>query len=232
MSEFKQPFYTTLFTVSSHHPYQLPEEYQNKFQGGSLPIYRTIEYSDWALKRFFQTAAKTDWFKNTLFVITADHASEEIHYPQYNTVWGYFSIPLIFYEPGREDMAMKDELVQQVDILPSILGYLGYDQPYVAFGRNVFCAKERPFAFNYLNNTYQFFQGDYLLLFNGQKSIALFDFKKDPFLKNNEIQALPDTVSEMQARLRALIQQYNNRMVDDNLTKEGSQLKVLSKKKN
>jgi phosphoglycerol transferase MdoB-like AlkP superfamily enzyme len=129
-------------------------------------------------------------------------------------------------------MAMKDELVQQVDILPSILGYLGYDQPYVAFGRNVFCAKERPFAFNYLNNTYQFFQGDYLLLFNGQKSIALFDFKKDPFLKNNEIQALPDTVSEMQARLRALIQQYNNRMVDDNLTKEGSQLKVLSKKKN
>jgi phosphoglycerol transferase MdoB-like AlkP superfamily enzyme len=232
MSEFKQPFYTTLFTVSSHHPYQLPEEYQNKFKGGSLPIYRTIEYSDWALKRFFETAAKTDWFKNTLFVITADHASEEIHYPQYNTVWGYFSIPLIFYEPGREDMGMKDELVQQVDILPSILGYLGYDQPYVAFGRNVFSAKERPFAFNYLNNTYQFFQGDYLLLFNGQKSIALFDFKKDPFLKSNEVNALPDTVSQMQARLRALIQQYNNRMVDDNLTKEGSQLKVLSKKKN
>jgi phosphoglycerol transferase MdoB-like AlkP superfamily enzyme len=53
MSEFKQPFFTTLFTVYSHHPYQLQEEYQDKFKGGSLPIYRTIEYSDWALKRFF-----------------------------------------------------------------------------------------------------------------------------------------------------------------------------------
>lgn len=102
-------------------------------------------------------------------------------------------------------MGMKDELVQQVDILPSILGYLGYDQPYVAFGRDVFSSKDRPFAFNYLNNTYQFFQGNYLLQFDGQNSIALFDFKADPFLKNNEIQALPDTVSEMQARLRALI---------------------------
>jgi hypothetical protein len=168
----------------------------------------------------FKTAAKADWFKNTLFVIAADHATEEIQYPQYNTVWGYFSIPLIFYRPGREDMGMKDELVQQVDILPSILGYLGYDQPYVAFGRNVFSSKDRPFAFNYLNNTYQFFQGNYLLQFDGQNSIALFDFKADPFLKNNEMNVPPDTVSEMQARLRALIQQYNNRMVDDNLTRE------------
>ncbi|MCX8492261.1 MAG: sulfatase-like hydrolase/transferase [Cyclobacteriaceae bacterium] len=231
MNGFKQPFYTTLFTVSSHHPYQLPEEYQNKFKGGSLPIYRTIEYTDWALKLFFQSAAKTDWFKNTLFVLTADHASAEIQYPQYNTAWGYFSIPIIFYQPGLEDVGMKDELVQQVDILPSILGYLGYDQPYITFGRDVFNPSERPFAFNYLNNTYQFFQGNYLLQFDGQKSIALFDFKGDPFLKNNQVNALPDTVSEMQARLRALIQQYNNRMVDDNLTKEGSQLEVLSKKK-
>jgi hypothetical protein len=102
----------------------------------------------------------------------------------------------------------------------------------VAFGRDVFSSKERPFAFNYLNNTYQFFQGNYLLQFDGQKTIALFDFKADPFLKNNKINTLQDTVSDMQARLRALIQQYNNRMVDDNLTKEGSQLDVLSKKKN
>jgi phosphoglycerol transferase MdoB-like AlkP superfamily enzyme len=231
MSEFKQPFYTTLFTVSSHHPYQLPKEYLNSFKGGALPIYKTIEYTDWALKRFFQTASKTDWFKNTLFVITADHASAEIQYPQYNTAWGYFSVPLIFYEPGQGSIEMKDELVQQVDILPSILSHLGYDQPYVSFGRDVFNTSERAFAFNYLNNTYQFFQGSYLLQFDGQKSIGLYDFKADPFLKENEINSQIDTVSAMETRLRALIQQYNNRMVDNNLTKEGSQIEIFSAKK-
>jgi hypothetical protein len=117
---------------------------------------------------------------------------------------------------------MKNEIVQQTDIMPTLLGMLHYDKPYVAFGRNVFSTEE-PFAFNYLNNTYQAFMGDYLLQFDGQKSIGLYNFKKDPAITRNLLVDGPAVVQKMETRLKAFIQQYNNRMVDDNLTVSGKQ---------
>ncbi len=230
MNTFQQPFYANLFTLSSHHPYQLPEEYQNTFKGGPRLVHRTIEYTDMALKKFFASASTMPWFKNTLFVLTADHASAEIVHPEYNTAWGYFSIPIIFFEPSESKGSFQNQLIQQVDIMPTVLSYLGYDQPYVSFGRNIFNPHEVPFAFTYLNNQYQFFQGNYLLQFDGSKSTALYDFKSDLFLKKNLLPTLSDTVSKMETKLKAFIQQYNNRMVDDNLTREGSQLKIARPK--
>jgi phosphoglycerol transferase MdoB-like AlkP superfamily enzyme len=230
MSTFKEPFFTTLFTVSSHHPYNLPEEYKNKFKGGPKLVHRTIEYTDFALRQFFKKARTMPWFKNTIFVITADHASAEIQVPEYNSAWGYFSIPIFFYQPGENGGGLKPEIIQQVDIMPTILGMLKYDKPYVAFGRDIVHDRSRPFAFNYLNNTYQLFRNDFLLQFDGTKSTALFRFKEDKFLKNNLVSDLPDTVSSMELSLKAFIQQYNNRMVDNNLTTEGSQLSKLGKK--
>jgi len=230
MNTFQQPFYVNLFTLSSHHPYQLPEEYENKFKGGPRLVHRTIEYTDMALKKFFATASTMPWFKNTLFVLTADHASAEIVHPEYNTAWGYFSIPIIFYEPSESKGSFQNQLIQQVDIMPTVLSQLGYDRPYVSFGRNIFDQHEVPFTFTYLNNQYQFFQGNYLLQFDGSKSTALYDFKTDVFLKNNLLLVLPDSASNMETKLKAFIQQYNNRMVDDNLTREGSQMKLARPK--
>ena len=170
------------------------------------------------------------WFKNTLFVITADHASAEIQVPEYNSVWGYFSIPIFFYHPGENSGGLRQEIVQQIDIMPSILGYLHYDHPYIAFGRDVFHDSVKPFAFNYLNNSYQIFRGDYLLQFDGSKATTLYQFKKDKALHNNLVTELPDTVRSMETSLKAFIQQYNNRMVDNSLTTEGSQLKKSGNK--
>jgi len=229
MNTFKQPFYTTLFTVSSHHPYNLPEGYESKFKKGPHPVHQTIGYTDYALRRFFKTASAMPWFKNTLFVITADHASAEINVPEYNTAWGYFSIPVFFYKPSDHVGGIKSDIIQQIDILPTILGQLHYDSPYVAFGRDVFNDRSRPFAFNYLNNLYQIFRGDYLLQFDGKTAVSLYQFKQDKFLTNNLVDQLPDTVQDMSRSLKAFIQQYNNRMVENNLTSEGSQIKKALK---
>jgi phosphoglycerol transferase MdoB-like AlkP superfamily enzyme len=225
MDSFKEPFFTTLFTVSSHHPYNLPEGYENKFKGGPKLVHRTIQYTDFALKRFFKSASAMPWFKNTLFVITADHASAEIQVPEYNSAWGYFSIPIFFYHAGGNGGGLRQEIVQQIDIMPSVLGYLHYNRPYVAFGRDIFHDPVKPFAFNYINNTYQMFRGDYLLQFDGSKATTLYQFKKDKALLYNLVNEFPDTVRNMETSLKAFIQQYNNRMVDNNLTVEGSQLK-------
>jgi phosphoglycerol transferase MdoB-like AlkP superfamily enzyme len=222
MNSFKQPFYTTVFTVSSHHPYNLPSEYENVFKGGPKPVHRTIQYTDMALRKFFAKASKMPWFNNTLFVLTADHASAEIQFQEYNSPSGYFAVPIIFYEPGSSPLPMKNEIVQQADILPTVLGNLHFDEPYVSFGRNVF-GDEEPFVFNYLNNTYQAFMGDYFLQFDGTKSIGLYNFKTDKTISNNLLASRPEVVSKMELRLKAFIQQYNNRMVDDKLTVEGGQ---------
>ena len=221
MNTFRQPFYTNFFSVSSHHPYNLPEEFEGKFKEGELTIYKCIEYTDYSLRKFFETASAMPWYKNTLFVITADHASAQIRLPEYNTAWGYFAIPLFFYKPDAGWHSMSPAIIQQIDIMPTLLGELHYDQPYIAFGRDIFNEPSRPFAFNYLDNTYQSFRGDYLLQFDGTKSVGLYNFKTDRFLKTNVMTQLPDTVRVMENQLKAFIQQYNNRMVDDNLTMEG-----------
>lgn len=118
---------------------------------------------------------------------------------------------------------MSTDIIQQVDVMPTVLGYLKYDEPFVSFGRNAFERQTEPFAFNYLNGNYQFFQGDYLLLFDGQKPVALYHYKQDRLLRTDVKSRHPELVDAMLVRLKAFIQQYNNRMVDDNLTAEGPQ---------
>lgn len=221
LDQFNSPFYATMFSVSSHHPYNLPDDRKAMFKGGDRDIYKTIEYTDYSLKKFFETASKMKWYKNTLFVITADHASAEIKYQEYNNPLGYFSIPILFYEPGQQPYR-SDNVIQQVDIMPTILSQLHFDQPYVAYGRNVFGPRE-PFAFNYIDNLYQLFKGDYLLRFDGTRAVALYDFRHDPNLSQDILSAKPEVAAKLEVILKAYIQQYNNRMVDDNLTMEGPQ---------
>jgi hypothetical protein len=112
----------------------------------------------------------------------------------------------------------QHEIMQQIDIMPSVLGYLNYEKPYVAFGRDVFKEKTKPFAFNYKDNTYQLFENDYVLIFDGLRSIGLYDFKKDKMIEHNLIKEREPVVKEMEIKIKAIIQQYNNRLIDDRMT--------------
>jgi phosphoglycerol transferase MdoB-like AlkP superfamily enzyme len=127
MNMMKTPFFTTIFSVSSHHPFKVPEQYKEKFPEEHIPLQKCIRYTDFALKEFFDKASKMPWFKNTLFVITSDHCSES-DFKEFKTSVNYFAAPLIFYK-GDGSLVGKDEsLAQQIDIMPSILGYLNYSK--------------------------------------------------------------------------------------------------------
>ena len=229
MNTFRQPFLSTVFTASSHDPFILPKEYDGVFKGGPLPVQRTIQYSDYAIRKFFQSASKMPWFKNTLFVFTADHVSFQSQYQKYHSVPGTSSIPIFFYKPGGLQPSFKQEMINQIDIMPTVLGYLHYDKPYIAFGRDVFAEDKTPYAINYLNNTYNYFWNDYLLLYNNNKAIGLYNYKTDFTQQHDLLSTLPDTVKVITNHLQAFIQQYNNRIVDNNLTTEGSQLQKTAK---
>lgn len=219
LNEFKQPFCAAIFSVSSHHPFKVPVRYEGKFKKGPLPIHECIGYTDYSLKRFFETASKMPWYDSTLFVITNDHANQA-YYPEFKTNLGVFTGPFIMYKPDGSLKGTSNDLVEQIDIMPSILGYLNYDKPYVAFGRNIFESNNEPFVITYTSSTYQLLMGDYLYLHNGTNEIGLYNFKSDPLLVNNKIGQFPDIETKMEAKLKAIIQQYNNRMIGDKLTIE------------
>ncbi|HEY9049698.1 MAG TPA: sulfatase-like hydrolase/transferase [Ohtaekwangia sp.] len=218
LNGFKQPFMSSIFSVSSHHPFKVPQEYEAKFKGGPLVIHRCIQYTDFALKQFFQKASAMPWFKNTIFVITADHTSSEIQFPESRTAWGYYSVPVIFYTPDGSLAGFSNELAEQIDIMPSVLGYLHYDTPYIAFGRDIFREKKEPFVFNYKDDVYQLFEGDYLLQFDGSRTVALYNFKTDTLQKNNLKDQLPAIQTAMETKIKAIIQQYNNRLIENRFT--------------
>lgn len=213
----EEPFMVGFFSATSHHPFNIPARYEDTYKGGPLDIHRTIQYCDNALRRFFATASQQPWFKNTLFVITADHTSQ-LQYDESHTSVGVFSIPIAIYDPSGELPAgMQPGVMQQIDIMPSVLRILGYDQPFPAFGKNVFSPDETPWAVNFSNDIYQYIEGDYTLLFDGDQPTGLYNYVLDPLQKQNLLKAEPLRADRMLTRLKAIVQTYMIRMTTNHL---------------
>ena len=214
-----QPFFTSIFTVSSHHPFRVPERYENVFPKGKLPMHQCVGYTDYALKRFFEEASQKPWFDSTLFVITADHPNQP-YYDEFKTKLGVYAVPIIFYHPSNGLVGVSQKLAQHIDILPTILAYLNFDNPFVAFGKNLLADNEDDYFISYTGSTYQFAMGDTLVHYNGKQQVGAYEFKTDRMLKNNL--ALQDGFSapKHEQFLKAIIQQYHNRMIDDRLVVE------------
>jgi phosphoglycerol transferase MdoB-like AlkP superfamily enzyme len=216
LNTFPQPFMSCVFTVSSHHPFRLPEKYKGKFPEGPNPIHRTIGYTDYSLRRFFNTASHQPWFKNTLFVITADHCNSKPVYDVYLTPVGLYSIPIIFYSGSDTLKGIHNELIQQTDIMPTILGLLNYDKKYFSFGFDVLNEKDR-FVVNYTNESCQLFQKDLVLQFHKGDVQAVYNFKSDRLLNHDLKETFKDSTRQMEALVKAFMQQYSNRMIDNKL---------------
>ncbi len=216
ITSFKQPFFTTLFTISSHAPFIIPQKYKGKFPKGTTEIHETIAYADFALRKFFETAKKKPWYSNTLFIITADHTSssgEEVYYK--NNI-GKFKIPILFFDPGNPEFVGKNtDCFQQIDILPSVLDYLDLKSDVITYGQS-FRDKDQ-FVVTYLDNVYNYITGDYYLAFDGKKSIGLYNWKKDPLLKHNLLTHQLKRVAAMEQFIKAYIQSFNTRVSKNQL---------------
>lgn len=219
MSEMKQPFMTAVFTASSHAPYKVPEKYVARFpEEGGTPLHKCVRYSDMALRRFFETARRQPWFEHTIFVLTADHTSLSTH-EEYQTALGRFRVPIIFFDPsGEMKPGRLPGIAKQIDIMPTLLGYLGYRRPYIAFGTDL---TRTPATDNYevayLNGVYVFAQGDYVLLFDGRQTTGFYNYKKDKLLTHDLKGHMPEQ-APMERLLKGIIQSYMQRMIADRVT--------------
>lgn len=135
-----KPFAVAVFSLSGHTPYDIPQKYENVLPQAPHKMLRAQKYADLALKQFFETASRKPWFRNTLFVITADHASLQFMESYRNDPLGAWRIPIIFYHPSLPLPSMTGEdPIQQIDILPSILDFLGIvSNKTIPLGRSVF----------------------------------------------------------------------------------------------
>ena len=214
MSEMKEPFMTAVFTASSHHPYVIPEKYKDVYPEEGIIMHKCIRYTDMALGKFFATASKQPCFKNTIFVLTSDHTNMSDH-DYYQTDLGGFCSPIIIYEPGRES-EVQDKIAQQIDILPTLMGMLHYQKPYFAFGIDVLqTPADDTWAVNYLNGVYQYVKHGHVLQFDGQQTKAVYALT-DSLMQKNLIGKMPQQ-PQMERELKAIIQQYMERMTQDRL---------------
>ena len=218
ITDMKQPFMTALFTLSSHHPFRVPDAYKDVFKNEDpeMEIYPVIRYTDMALQHFFESAKKQPWYENTIFAITSDHTNMT-KYQHYRTDIGGFASPVIFYDPsGEMGEGMVDAIAQQTDIMPTILEYLGYDLPYLSFGVDLLTTPaEDTWAVNYLNGIYQYVKHGHILQFDGQRTCGVYALT-DSLMKTNMMGKVAEQ-PQMERELKAIIQQYMERMTQNRL---------------
>ena len=209
LSKNDKPFFATLFTLSSHHPYFIPDHMKDKVTKGPQKICASINYGDIALRKFFDEAKKQKWFNNTLFVICADHtpSSNTAHFNQRSMM---YRIPILFYHPGGKIEAKKeDKIFQQMDIMPTVLDLLNIKTDYYAFGNSYF-SKVKPEAVAYLEGTHYYFRDNFMLSFNKDRSRNLYEVRKNEKSPTDSLAFHKQKVYLYENRLKAIIQRYNS----------------------
>ncbi|WP_347069178.1 sulfatase-like hydrolase/transferase [Flavobacterium sp. WV_118_3] len=215
----KQPFMGTIFTVSSHEPFVVPEKFKGKFPMGTVPMHQVVGYTDYAFKKFFEAAKKEPWFQNTIFVITADHCNQ-VAYDEYAKVINRSAVPILIYKPDGSLKGENKELAQQIDIYPTLLDMIGYDKPFRSWGRSLIGEKTiKPFVINYNGTQYQFQRGNYICLFDGKKATGFYAIA-DKGLEKNLIANRNKEMDELEVACKAFVQDYYARIIDKKLYAE------------
>jgi phosphoglycerol transferase MdoB-like AlkP superfamily enzyme len=142
----RKPFFTGVFTLSSHHPYELPEKYKNTFPEGDLPIHKTVAYADHALRLFFDYAREQPWFANTIFIITGDHTSHSTN-PYFYSETGHYEIPLLFYSQQLAPVTVN-KTISQCDIMPTLLDLMQWKNTWPSLGRSALDSSYAGYSFH------------------------------------------------------------------------------------
>lgn len=206
LQKSEKPFFATIFTLTSHHPFVVPEEYEGRLPEGLTPNHKCVAYVDQAIGKFFARYENEAWFKNTIFVFVADHVSSEQFSDVFRSSPGSYQVMGFIHAPESSLVGEHRQVVSQVDIMPTLLGLLGEDEPYFAFGRDIFGEyDEKPISVSYDNNMFQAITAEHLILFDENRVVAV--YAKDDVKHEHNLLGSVD-VSSVERRMKAQIQSY------------------------
>jgi phosphoglycerol transferase MdoB-like AlkP superfamily enzyme len=130
----RKPFFALVLTTSNHRPYTYPE--------GKIDIPSHtgrdggVKYTDYAIGELLKRSQKEPWFKDTIFLITADHCGDSAG--DRDLPVNRYEIPLFIYSPGHFTFQRIDKLSSQIDIAPTVLGLLNESYESKFFGKDIF----------------------------------------------------------------------------------------------
>jgi len=148
-SQLKEPFFSSMFTLSSHSPYDQPMEDVIEWGGSDKGYLNSVYYTDKSLGEFFESAKKEPWYKNTLFVIVADHSHHTPYgWPRYNPKWHH--VPMLFVG----DVIKKEyrgynykKIASQRDIAATLLSQMELEHSTFIWSRDLFSEAYNPSAY-------------------------------------------------------------------------------------
>lgn len=221
INTFKAPFLAGIFTLTSHVPFHVPKGFKPTAGGFDRDIEISMNYTDWALSQFFKQAAKEKWFNNTVFVLTADHTNPYVDNPFQGEGLGRYQVPILIIDPANEQLNRKDtSLVQQLDIIPSVLDYIQYPKPFFALGNSAWDTTVNRFFITYLSGNYNMIRDGYHIKTKGFELAQVYKFPEDitdrynlytPGLKQPE-------VATTERYFKAFLQILHNGMINDRLS--------------
>tara|TARA_Y100001933_G_scaffold40405_1_gene36957 strand:- start:1246 stop:3078 length:1833 start_codon:yes stop_codon:yes gene_type:complete len=210
LNKKNEPFFTTFFSLSSHLPFTLPKEYLEKNSiKKNIGIRETILYSDHAMSNFFHLAKKESWFKNTIFVITADHTSPYSYNKKYKNNVGRYAIPLIIFSGDSLMRGTNNKIVQQIDIMPSILELTNHNKKYFTFGKSMIDGAD--WAVCYRSSKYQLITKNGILINSNEKYQQFSDWQLN---NEKQVNAYDKKI------LKAIKQSFNNSMIYNKMNYE------------
>ncbi len=202
LSSMPEPFFASLFTLSSHHPFVVPERYAATLPEGYTKIHKGVAYDDQAFRRFYERFGEEEWFRRTIFVFVADHVSSEKFADKTRSYPGNMHILAFIHTPDGALRGQIDEITQQLDLMPTLLGLVGNREPYFAFGRDVLNEPLRPqWSVSY--------DGEFRALTDG--GTLLLDDAGSPVGE-------PTTADSLRPNFQALLQQYYSHIENKNYT--------------
>ena len=129
----KQPFFNFIMTTSNHRPYTYPEGKIDIPSGTSRS--GAVKYTDFAIKEFINKAKKQTWFKNTVFIIMADHCASSAGRSELDIA--NYHIPVMIYNLPNTPAKIQRKLTSQIDIFPTLFGYLNWSYESKLYGRDI-----------------------------------------------------------------------------------------------
>ena len=146
LAQTKGPFLAYVYTGTTHEPFtRLPPRFEKRTPGSLTEdgFLNTLSYADWSLGEFMKKAEQADWFKDTIFVFVADHPLGKFGV---TSPLDRFHVPLLIYAPGRIKPGTNDVVASQLDLFPTLVDLLGFEDPFSALGDSLL-RKQEGYAF-------------------------------------------------------------------------------------
>ncbi len=166
------PFHAQVFTISNHRPYTYPDG-KISFDGEKMSRAAAVKYTDYAIGAFLQEASKRPWFRETVFVIVADHCASSAG--KTTIPVDKYHIPALIYAPGFIEPGRVEKLCSQIDLMPTLFSLLHFSYDSAFYGQDVLDPSFRERAFMATYQDLGYYRDSVLTVLSPVRQVRQFD---------------------------------------------------------